>query len=396
MDLSLFCQNNLLYTQEPLSKYKPGGYHPVALGDTFKNGRYEIHHKLGYGGFSTVWLARDKDQSQWVSLKIMTANWSQSRELRNLRLLERHSGGNLSSQYIVQLLDDFTHDGPNGVHQCLVFELLGPTVDMVLTDYSEGKDKLEPEETLRMSTQLLKAINFIHSAGMCHGDISGRNVAFTCNKVLKSPGQELFDVLGSPKTEPLALIDGTPLDKGLPTQLVKAAEWVDWIDEDEEDIRLLDFGESFLEGEQPEKLAQPSNLRVPETIFTDRFDYRLDLWRAGCMIYAFLFTIYPFWHFGEDESLVSQMIGFVERLPVVWESRWKEIQMRSSCDLEIKEDYEISKFERKFAEDVHDPELQPLLEVAQELMRFLPSNRITADKALDLLFNKLQELHRTT
>lgn len=59
-------------------------------------------------------------------------------------------------------------------------------------------------------------------------------------------------------------------------------------------------------------------------------------------------------------------------------------------------DYEISKFERKFAEDVHDPELQPLLEVAQELMRFLPSNRITADKALDLLFNKLQELHRTT
>lgn len=243
----------------------------------------------------------------------MTANWSQSRELRNLRLLERHSGGNLSSQYIVQLLDDFTHDGPNGVHQCLVFELLGPTVDMVLTDYSEGKDKLEPEETLRMSTQLLKAINFIHSAGMCHGgksilcsvifavrhnctnfssDISGRNVAFTCNKVLNSPGQELFDVLGSPKTEPLALIDGTPLDKGLPTQLVKAAEWVDWIDEDEEDIRLLDFGESFLEGEQPEKLAQPSNLRVPETIFTDRFDYRLDLWRAGCMVrqccYCFL------------------------------------------------------------------------------------------------------------
>lgn len=37
-------------------------------------------------------------------------------------------------------------------------------------------------------------------------------------------------------------------------------------------------------GKQPEKLAQPSILRVPETIFTDRFDYRLDLWRAGCMV----------------------------------------------------------------------------------------------------------------
>ena len=31
-------------------------------------------------------------------------------------------------------------------------------------------------------------------------------------------------------------------------------------------------------------LAQSSYLRVPETIFTDSFDYRVDLWRAGCMV----------------------------------------------------------------------------------------------------------------
>lgn len=58
---------------------------------------------------------------------------------------------------------------------------------------------------------------------------------------------------------------------GLPTQLVKAAEWIEWIDEVDEDIRLLDFGESFLQGQEPQKLAQPGSLRVPETIFTDFF-----------------------------------------------------------------------------------------------------------------------------
>ena len=34
--------------------------------------------------------------------------------------------GDLDSEYIVQLLGDFLHEGPNGCHQCLVIELLGP------------------------------------------------------------------------------------------------------------------------------------------------------------------------------------------------------------------------------------------------------------------------------
>lgn len=61
MDLSSFCQHNLLYMQESLSRYRAGGYHPVTLGDTFKDGRYKVHHKLGWGGSSTVWLAYDRE-----------------------------------------------------------------------------------------------------------------------------------------------------------------------------------------------------------------------------------------------------------------------------------------------------------------------------------------------
>lgn len=59
-DLSIYCDSNLLYNQEDISKYNPGGFHPVCLGDTFKDGRYQVHHKLGWGGYSTVWLAKDK------------------------------------------------------------------------------------------------------------------------------------------------------------------------------------------------------------------------------------------------------------------------------------------------------------------------------------------------
>ncbi|OQE28558.1 hypothetical protein PENSTE_c003G08400 [Penicillium steckii] len=386
MELSEFRQSNLLYTQESLSKYQPGGYHPVSLGDTFKDERYEIHHKLGWGGFSTVWLANDKDHNQWVALKIMTAASSQSRELQILKHLEGCSQGELSSNYLAQLIDDFIHEGPNGVHKCLVFELLGPPVDKVLQDYREFGDKLDSEIVLRMSTQLLKAIKFIHSAGICHGDISGRNIAFTCTRLWNLTKEELLVTLGSPKYEPLTRIDGAPLENGLPSQLVKAADWTEWIDEDEEDIRLFDFGESFFHGHEPDKLAQPGPLRVPETIFTDSFDYRVDLWRAGSVIYSFVFTAWPFSYMGGDEFLAFQMIDFVEKLPAEWEPKWKSMVMNSKKDLRL-EDNGAFEIEENFAKLTPDPILQSLLPVIQGLLRFLPSSRLTIEDALDMLDN---------
>jgi hypothetical protein len=55
---------------ENLTKYKRGGFHPVQLGDILpkpgtcksdeeRQPRYRISQKLGFGAFSTVWLARD-------------------------------------------------------------------------------------------------------------------------------------------------------------------------------------------------------------------------------------------------------------------------------------------------------------------------------------------------
>lgn len=45
--------------EENKSRYVPGGYHPVRIGDTFASGQYRVLRKLGYGVYSTVWLAHD-------------------------------------------------------------------------------------------------------------------------------------------------------------------------------------------------------------------------------------------------------------------------------------------------------------------------------------------------
>jgi serine/threonine-protein kinase SRPK3 len=62
--------------------YHPGGYHPISIGDTFDHGRFRVLHKLGFGGSSTVWLARDQweegGRRRIVTLKAMRADVSSS------------------------------------------------------------------------------------------------------------------------------------------------------------------------------------------------------------------------------------------------------------------------------------------------------------------------------
>jgi len=45
--------------EEDWEDYVKGGYHPVKIGDTFSDDRYVVVRKLGWGHFSTVWLAKD-------------------------------------------------------------------------------------------------------------------------------------------------------------------------------------------------------------------------------------------------------------------------------------------------------------------------------------------------
>lgn len=48
---------------EGFDSYRKGGYHAVRVGDQFAGGRYVAQRKLGWGQFSTVWLAYDTTTS---------------------------------------------------------------------------------------------------------------------------------------------------------------------------------------------------------------------------------------------------------------------------------------------------------------------------------------------
>lgn len=54
---------------EPRYRYESGWYYPLCIGEV-PNHRYRVEHKLGWGGFSTLWLAYNLHQEKAVALKI--------------------------------------------------------------------------------------------------------------------------------------------------------------------------------------------------------------------------------------------------------------------------------------------------------------------------------------
>lgn len=154
---------------ENLENYRNGGYHPVKLGDKFKDGQYQIVHKLGYGGFSTVWLARDHVNDRYVSLKILQAQFSDSCSEAMIQDL-LHKQGNPDHPgraHLVAMLDEFCCDGPNGRHQCLVSELTGPNIPNVKGAMENQRFSVETAQNI--TAQLALGLAFIHSCGIVHG-----------------------------------------------------------------------------------------------------------------------------------------------------------------------------------------------------------------------------------
>ncbi|CAE6407993.1 unnamed protein product [Rhizoctonia solani] len=168
--------------EEDLLDYADGGYLPVHIGDTFKDGRYRIVRKLGWGHFSTVWLAKDKTSNRHVAIKVvksaktyLTAARDEVGILRFINSVYKDPG----HENIVQFLDSFDHKaendtGPVPVHVCMVFEPLGASLLTLIKAHRKGV----PEHLVRqIATQVLAGLAFLHErCGIIHTDLKPENI----------------------------------------------------------------------------------------------------------------------------------------------------------------------------------------------------------------------------
>lgn len=145
---------------EDVEMYALGGYYPVDL-QSILNNRFKIIHKLGYGGFATIWLAQDLNKNKNVALKILVAN-APSSDATFLTLLQEQGANHPN---IMSLQDVFTIQGPNGTHQCLVLDVVGPRMKRI----ANGNHELSRVMVRDAARQIAEGVAYLHSIGICHG-----------------------------------------------------------------------------------------------------------------------------------------------------------------------------------------------------------------------------------
>ncbi|XP_053083070.1 SRSF protein kinase 1b isoform X5 [Pangasianodon hypophthalmus] len=170
--------------QEDPNDYCKGGYHHVKIGDLF-NGRYHVIRKLGWGHFSTVWLAWDIQGKRFVAMKVVKSaeHYTETAldEIKLLRAVRTSDPNDPSGEKVVQLLDDFKISGVNGTHVCMVFEVLGHhLLKWIIKSNYQGLPLPCVKSIIR---QVLQGLDYLHTkCKIIHTDIKPENILMTVDE----------------------------------------------------------------------------------------------------------------------------------------------------------------------------------------------------------------------
>uniref|UniRef100_A0A5K3FM50 non-specific serine/threonine protein kinase n=1 Tax=Mesocestoides corti TaxID=53468 RepID=A0A5K3FM50_MESCO len=164
--------------QEDPQDYTKGGYHPVKIGQMY-NGRYHVVRKLGWGHFSTVWLCWDLNTKRFVAMKVVKSatHYTETAldEIKLLTCVREADANHPFRNKTVQLLDDFKVSGVNGIHVCMVFEVLGHNLLKLII--RSGYRGIPIENVRTIIRQTLEGLHYLHEkCQIIHTDIKPENI----------------------------------------------------------------------------------------------------------------------------------------------------------------------------------------------------------------------------
>ncbi|KAF5969715.1 CMGC SRPK kinase [Fusarium coicis] len=149
---------------EYIDRYCPGGYHPIEVNEKL-NQRYHIVDKLGQGGYSTTWLARDQE-----------------------------------------------------LNKCSVAESIK----------ASRYNAFQLDVARALAAQLILATAYVHQAGFVHGDIHLRNVLLQLpgSEIDQLSIQQIYEKYYKPEPYPVARTDSQPVTSTFVPKNVYRSNWL--------------------------------------------------------------------------------------------------------------------------------------------------------------------------
>ena len=147
------------------------------IGQTFE-GRYTIVNVIGTGGMSTVYGAYDQVTGRSVAIKMMNKKLEHNTRQIKLFVNESTALSLLSHPNIVQVYNTVI---TNSTKYIIMEYVEGIT----LKKHIDHRGALPEREVLYYATQILSALEYIHSKGIVHCDIKPQNIILLQNGSIK-------------------------------------------------------------------------------------------------------------------------------------------------------------------------------------------------------------------
>ncbi|KAM0669829.1 hypothetical protein ACQRIU_000224 [Beauveria bassiana] len=351
--------------------------------------------KIGFGAFSTVWLARDLDENRWVAVKICRGIEvpQRSSEASILSEIRETGQGKVGVEQVLRLFDDFIIKGPNGFHQCLITEVVAP---------------------LTYSAQ-----------GISHGDPHISNLGVALPQLEELDEQDMADLFPTGMPFPVtSCLERKPL-ANLPAFMVALESLAGMLEKQKLfpggkklQIKILDFG--FWKSKEAMMLrgAMPDVVPPPEVLMhcLSKGDLRSP-WSQAADVWAIACTIF---HVISGQNLSENLSGSVVRLTGCLELGGSPIESwldfaRSELSLEpdarrtktrtllalIRSRTDRERTWERVAEDRHwnykDEQVQVFFDLLKKMIVTDPVKRVSMQEALAhpfLLYEEFIRPHR--
>ncbi|XP_042039293.1 serine/threonine-protein kinase AFC3-like isoform X1 [Salvia splendens] len=227
----------------------PNGHYVFSLGENLTS-RYKILGKMGEGTFGRVLDCWDRHTREYVAIKIVRSiRKYRDAAMIEIDVLQRLAKYDKKESHCVKMHRWFDYRN----HICIVFEKLGPSLFDFL---KRNKYSPFPVDLVReFGRQLLESVAYMHDLRLIHTDLKPENILLVSSEFVKLPVCK--------KTS----------DETNSRCLPKSSA-----------IKLIDFGSTAFDSQLHSSIVSTRHYRAPEIILGLGWTHPCDIWSVGCIL----------------------------------------------------------------------------------------------------------------